>query len=461
MKFVDEAVITVRSGNGGRGSVSFRREKFIPRGGPDGGDGGHGGDIWFEATADLLTLYDFRLKRRYGAENGQYGMGQQRYGRAGRDLIIKVPVGTLIYELPLPKAEVEDTPKAPSEDGFLAPPQLNWRANEPLDIEEMLALDGYTGDEPDDDDSEDIGSDPVPMDDEGCIASCEDDCDDDAAGEDDAINANPEGVRGVLVADLDTPGKRWLAVKGGRGGKGNVHFKSSTMRAPRFAQPGESGQERKLRLELKILADVGLVGLPNAGKSTFIAAVSQARPKIANYPFTTLTPNLGVVMEGPGADLGERFVMADIPGLIEGAHLGQGLGVRFLKHVERTRCLVHILSAEDVDQRVYDPAEDEEQEQIDPWSGFRLVDEEMAAFDPALLEKPQLRVLNKIDLLTPEQIQTLKARAQADGMRVYFISALEKRGVEQLLAAIWDMLAHVKGDCQTSQASQDGQARRP
>ncbi|MCA1986558.1 MAG: GTPase Obg [Desulfovibrio sp.] len=454
MKFVDEAVITVRSGNGGRGCVSFRREKFIPRGGPDGGDGGQGGDVWFEASADLLTLYDFRLKRRYGAENGQYGMGQQRYGRAGRDLVIKVPVGTLIYEMPMPKAEAAP-PEPVAQEGFLAPPQLNWRANEPRDIEEMLALAGDPGDEPDDDGEDDnegnIGCDPVEMDDEGCFAGCEDACDvADDDDDDDAINASPNDIRGVLVADLDAPGKRWLAAKGGRGGKGNVHFKSSTMRAPRFAQPGEPGQERKLRLELKILADVGLVGLPNAGKSTFIAAVSQARPKIANYPFTTLTPNLGVVMDGPGADLGERFVMADIPGLIEGAHQGQGLGVRFLKHVERTRCLVHLLSVEDVDQRVF-ALDATDESGTDPWSGFRLVDEEMAAFDPALLEKPQLRVVNKIDLLSAEQLQTLKARAQADGMRVFFISALEKRGVDQLLAAIWDMLAHVKGACRTPQ----------
>ncbi|GAB7079754.1 Obg family GTPase [Megalodesulfovibrio paquesii] len=455
MKFVDEAVISVRSGNGGRGCVSFRREKFIPRGGPDGGDGGHGGDVWFEASADLLTLYDFRLKRRYGAENGQYGMGQQRYGRAGHDLVIKVPVGTLIYELPQPKAEpdTDDRQVSPKvvDGGFLAPPQLNWRPNEPLDIEEMLKLDGYADDDDDDaagDDIDEGGGDADfdelnEFDDEGCIASCEDTCDDaNAAGEmeDDAEEDEVQDARGVLVADLDTPGKRWLAVKGGRGGKGNVHFKSSTMRAPRFAQPGEPGQERKLRLELKILADVGLVGLPNAGKSTFISAVSHARPKIANYPFTTLTPNLGVVMDGPGADLGERFIMADIPGLIEGAHLGQGLGVRFLKHVERTRCLVHLLSVEDIDQRIFSEAS-AEAEPLDPWAGFRLVDEEMAAFDPALLDKPQLRVVNKIDLITPEQLKILKDRAKADAMRIFFISAKEKHGVEPLLAAIWEMLA--------------------
>ncbi len=443
MKFVDEATVSVRSGNGGRGCVSFRREKFIPKGGPDGGDGGDGGDVWFEASADLLTLYDFRLKRRYAAEGGMYGMGKQRYGRAGKDLVIKVPVGTLIYEYPMPKKEEpepEEQDDGPVWDSIPAPPKLNWRMDQPLDIEEMLKLDEAEGRLADEDDDWVEEGDAGAADDELCEDCCEDaeegedDADDTLNFDDDLANLEP-----VLVADLNEPGMRWLAVEGGRGGKGNMHFKSSTMRAPRFAQPGTPGEEKKLRLELKILADVGLVGLPNAGKSTFISAVSQARPKIANYPFTTLTPNLGVVLDGPAAVFGERFVMADIPGLIEGAHQGQGLGVRFLKHVQRTRCLVHLLSVEDIDQEALNTPAHEKSG--DPWAGFRLVEEELAAFDPELVTKPMLRVVNKLDLVTTEQLATLQQRAMADGMRVFFMSALEKRGTQTLLGAIWEMLS--------------------
>ncbi|NMC49747.1 MAG: GTPase ObgE, partial [Desulfovibrio sp.] len=249
MRFVDEAVITARSGKGGAGCVSFRREKFIPMGGPDGGDGGKGGDVVFQASDNLLTLYDLRLKRVYEAKNGKGGMGRQRFGPAASDLVVHVPTGTQIFDI--------------AEDGTQ-----------------------------------------------------------------------------TLAADLIRDGQSFVACKGGRGGKGNMHFASATMRAPRFAQPGEPGEEKRLRLELKVLADVGIIGLPNAGKSTFIAAVSHAKPKIAPYPFTTLAPNLGVIED----DQGRRIVLADIPGLIEGAHQGQGLGHRFLKHVERTRVLLHLMS---------------------------------------------------------------------------------------------------------------------
>lgn len=333
MRFVDEAEILVRSGKGGRGCVAFRREKFIPKGGPNGGDGGDGGDVIFKATRDLLTLYDFRLKRVYEAKNGQGGLGSQCNGKNGEHALIEVPVGTLVYQV------------------------------------------GEEGEE-------------------------------------------------TLLADLTESGQEIVLARGGRGGKGNMHFKSATMRAPRFAQPGEPGEEKRLRMELKIIADIGLIGLPNAGKSTLISAISGARPKIAPYPFTTLTPNLGVVF----GDEGRTLVIADIPGLIEGASEGAGLGHRFLKHVERTKALVHILSAEEI-------------QEADPWAGFDLVDAELAAFDDELAQKPQLLVVNKIDLLTPERLEELRAKAKEDGRKVFFISALGGEGIERLVKAVWRLSA--------------------
>ncbi|MBG0776200.1 MAG: GTPase ObgE [Desulfovibrionaceae bacterium] len=329
MRFVDQATITVRSGKGGHGCVSFRREKFIPKGGPDGGDGGRGGDVILRGSDHLLTLYDFRLKRVYEAENGKPGQGSQKFGRKGEHLVVDMPVGTLVRQV--------------EEDG-----------------------------------SE------------------------------------------HLLADLDAPGKEVVVALGGRGGKGNEHFKTSTMRTPRFAQPGEPGEEKTLRLELKVLADVGLLGLPNAGKSTFISRISAARPKIAAYPFTTLTPNLGVVQD----EEGRRLVVADIPGLIEGAAEGLGLGHTFLRHVERTRLLVHILSVEDLD-----PA--------DPWAGYGLLNAELALFNAELAEKRQIEVVNKIDLADPAVLETLRARAWEEGRHVFFISALTGEGVEELVAAMW------------------------
>ena len=329
MRFIDEAKILVRSGKGGNGCVSFRREKYIPKGGPDGGDGGKGGDVYLRASSKLLTLYDFRHKRVHEAQNGQPGMGKQRYGRSGDDLIIDVPVGTLVYEI--------------LEEG-----------------------------------------------------------------------------REKLLVDLVQDGQMFLVAKGGRGGKGNVHFKSSTMRTPRFAQPGEEGEEKIIRLELKIIADVGLVGLPNAGKSTFISRISAARPKIASYPFTTLTPNLGVVED----DFGRRMVVADIPGLIEGAHKGHGLGDRFLKHVERTRFLVHILSVEDVcPDNIF--------------SGFELINNELGKSSPDLAQKEQILVLNKIDLLKDEDLSKIQESLSSYKQKVFLISALSGKGVDQLLKAMW------------------------
>ena len=335
MRFVDEAVITVASGKGGRGCVAFRREKFLPFGGPNGGDGGKGGDVIFRVSASLLTLCDLRLKRRYDAKNGQMGLGSQCNGKNGEDLLIEVPQGTLVYEL------------------------------------------------------------------------------------------TEEGEH--LAADLTEIGQEWVAARGGRGGKGNMHFKTSTNRAPRFAQPGEPGEEKRLRLELRLLADVGIIGLPNAGKSTLISAVSAARPKIAPYPFTTLTPQLGVIK----GDDGFNLVAADIPGLIEGAHAGQGLGHDFLKHVSRTRVLAHLLAAEETGGD-------------DPFAGFSLVDEELTRFDPELAERPQIRVVNKVDTLTPERVAELKAAAQSRGLDVRFISAKEGDGLDELVEALWALTAKTK-----------------
>ena len=341
MRFVDEATISVKAGNGGNGCVSFRREKFIPKGGPDGGDGGDGGNVIVFADPRLLSLYDFRLKRRYEAQNGQSGMGSQCCGRKGEDLRLGLPVGTQIFA------------------------------------------------------------------------------------------RTPEGE--TQLVDLNEPNMEVVVAHGGRGGKGNEHFKSATMRAPRFAQKGEPGEELELRLELKILADAGIIGLPNAGKSTFISRVSAARPKIADYPFTTLTPNLGVMISEHDPDM--RLVLADIPGLIEGAHLGQGLGHRFLKHVERTRFLVHILSIEDID-----PA--------NPWAGFDLVNAELVGFDPELATRKQIEVVNKCDLRTPEDVEALRARARADGRDVHFIIARD-HGDPQALEALVDAMWAMRKDEQT------------
>jgi GTP-binding protein len=330
MRFVDEAKIIIRSGSGGNGCVSFRREKYVPRGGPDGGDGGKGGDVVLRATGKLLTLYDYRHAPIQEAENGRPGAGRLCYGRGGQDKIIEIPVGTQVYE------ETED------------------------------------------------------------------------------------GER--LIADFTEDGQEIVIAEGGRGGKGNAFFKSSTMQVPRFAQPGEPGVEKYVRLELKVFADVGLLGLPNAGKSTFISRISAARPKIAAYPFTTLTPNLGVVID----EFDRKLVVADIPGLIEGAHTGQGLGHTFLRHVERSRFLVHILSIEDVNTD-------------DPLAGFHILDEELRRFDPELARKPQMRVVNKIDLADEERLAEVREAFDRLGLRVYFMSALEEIGVAEVLDAMWEL----------------------
>ncbi len=327
MKFLDLAKVYIRSGGGGAGCVSFRREKFIEYGGPDGGDGGKGGDVWAEAVEGLNTLIDFRYQQHFFAKSGQHGMGSQMTGKSGDDIVLKVPVGT-----------------------------------------EILDEDGET-----------------------------------------------------VIADLTEVGQKVLLAKGGNGGWGNLHFKSSTNRAPRTANPGQPGIERTIWLRLKLIADSGLVGLPNAGKSTFLAAVSNARPKIADYPFTTLHPNLGVV----GVD-GHEFVMADIPGLIEGASEGRGLGDQFLGHVERSNVLLHL-----VDGTSEDVAGD-----------ARTILTELAAYSPVLMEKPRVTVLNKIDALDEDTIAERKAQLEAEiGGPVHLMSGVAGTGVTEVLRALWSRIA--------------------
>ncbi len=305
MKLVDEAHITVKAGDGGDGCISFRREKFIPLGGPDGGDGGNGGSLWLLADENLNTLVDFRHQRKFRAPRGENGMGSQMYGKGGEDIVIRVPVGTVI-----------------------------------------------TVDETDE-----------------------------------------------VIGDLTEHGQRLKVAQGGKGGLGNMHFKSSTNRSPRRAIPGSPGETREIKLELKLLADVGLLGFPNAGKSTFIRAVSAATPRVADYPFTTLYPNLGVVSVGQD----HSFVVADIPGLIEGAADGAGLGVMFLKHIQRTRLLLHIVDASPF-------VEDDETADAYVARQVRAIEAELAKFDPELVDRPRWLLLNKLDLL-PEDERAARADA--------------------------------------------------
>ena len=334
MKFVDEATIDIAAGHGGAGCVSFRREKFIPFGGPNGGDGGRGGSVWMVADENLNTLIDYRYQRRFEARNGEPGRGSDQFGAAGDDIVLRVPVGTIVSDA--------DT--------------------------------------------------------------------------------------GERVTELLVPGERVRVCKGGDGGFGNLHFKSSTNRAPRQKTPGWPGEALRARLELRVLADVGLLGMPNAGKSTFIAAVSNARPKIADYPFTTLHPNLGVVRIGP-----ERsFVVADIPGLIEGASEGAGLGHQFLRHLQRTRLLLHIVDIAPLDDAV------------DPVAQARAIVAELKKYDPALHAKPRWLVLNKIDML-PAGERDARSKDFVRRLRwkgpVFEVSALAREGLPPLLEAIWAHLA--------------------
>ncbi len=333
MKFVDEATIRVQAGHGGHGALSFRREKFIERGGPDGGDGGHGGSVFLVADASINTLVDFRVARRHRAASGRAGAGRNKTGRSGEDLDVRVPCGTVIHDI--------DT--------------------------------------------------------------------------------------GESIRDLTEAGERVKVVEGGRGGLGNTRFKSSTNRAPRKTTQGTPGEARHLALELKLLADVGLVGLPNAGKSTLIRAMSAARPKVADYPFTTVHPNLGVVSVGPL----QSFVMADVPGLIEGAAEGAGLGLQFLKHLQRTGLLLHLVDIAPLD------------EAASPAADFRAIQNELAKFSDDLATKTRWLVINKIDLLAADQLAAAKERLLGelgwDGP-VYEVSAVSGEGTETLGQAVMQYL---------------------
>ena len=337
--FVDEAKILVKAGNGGNGCVAFRREKYVPRGGPSGGDGGHGGSIYLEANPNDNTLLRYRYNREFKADRGRHGEGSNCTGHSGEDMILQVPVGTLAYD--------EQT--------------------------------------------------------------------------------------GETIADLAVPGQRVLIAQGGRGGRGNQNFAKPWHQAPREHEDGFPGEERHLRLELKLLADVGLVGFPNAGKSTLISVISAARPKIANYPFTTLEPNLGVVNAdggtgGHGTELGRTFVVADLPGLIEGAHLGAGLGIRFLRHVERTRLIVHLIDTSDSNLD-------------DPVHSFQVINGELEAFSPSLVEKPMIVVATKLDATTDRtRLEELQAFCIQRKLEFHSISAVAGDGVKELVRSIADAL---------------------
>jgi GTP-binding protein len=337
--FVDEAKILVKAGVGGNGCVAFRREKFVPRGGPSGGDGGHGGSIYLEANPNDNTLLRYRYNREFKADRGRHGEGSNCTGHSGADMTLLVPVGTLAYD--------EQT--------------------------------------------------------------------------------------GETIADLAVPGQRVLIAQGGRGGRGNQNFAKPWHQAPREHEDGSPGEERHLRLELKLLADVGLVGYPNAGKSTLISVISAARPKIANYPFTTLEPNLGVVNAdggtgGHGTELGRTFVVADLPGLIEGAHLGAGLGIRFLRHVERTRLIVHLIDTSDSNVD-------------DPVHSFQVINGELEAFSSSLVEKPMIVVATKLDATTDHtRLDALQEFCKERKLEFHSISAVAGDGVKDLVRSIADAL---------------------
>ena len=336
--FVDEAKIFVKAGDGGNGCIAFRREKYVPRGGPSGGDGGHGGNIYLEANPNDNTLLRYRYNREFKADRGRHGEGSNCTGHSGQDMILRVPVGTLVFD-----------------------------------------------------------------------------------------------EQGATIADLASPGQRVLIAHGGRGGRGNQHFAKPWHQAPREHEEGHIGEERHLRLELKLLADVGLVGFPNAGKSTLISVISAARPKIANYPFTTLEPNLGVVNAdgGTGAhgtQLGRTFVVADLPGLIEGAHLGAGLGIRFLRHVERTRLLVHLIDTSDASD-------------ADPVHSFEIISGELRAFSESLAEKQMIVVATKLDATTDRaRLEALRDFSKEHTLEFHAISAVTGEGVRELVRSMADAL---------------------
>ena len=344
--FIDEATIRVKAGDGGNGCLAFRREKFVPRGGPSGGDGGKGGDVIMESSERHNTLVHFRFNPEYKAQRGRHGEGSNKTGREGEDITLKVPVGTIVYDA--------DT--------------------------------------------------------------------------------------GEKVYDFSKADERVVIARGGRGGRGNARFATSTHQAPREHEDGRPGEERTFRLELKLLADVGLVGYPNVGKSTLIARISAARPKIADYPFTTLEPNLGVVLVGKGSS--ERsFVVADIPGLIEGAHAGAGLGTQFLRHIERTRLLVHLVDVSDASGRP-DPVED-----------VKVINSELKSFGSGLEQKPIIMVASKIDVANKGKLAKLKKYCKKEKLELFAISAVTGEGIEKLKYAMADKVDEVRTQAQQEEAS--------
>jgi GTP-binding protein len=332
VQFIDEAIISVAAGNGGKGAVSFRHEKFIPKGGPDGGNGGNGGSVIVRADRQLNTLLDFRYRKKYAAQKGENGRGKNQDGKWADDIVLKVPAGTIVRDL----------------------------------------------------------------------------------------------STGSMLADLVNHGDEFTVARGGKGGRGNSHFATSTNQAPRVSEPGTPGEERELQLELKLLADVGLVGFPNAGKSTLISVISAAKPKIADYPFTTLAPNLGIVRYGEG----QSFTVADIPGLIEGAHQGKGLGIQFLRHIERTRVLVFLI----------------ESTSEDPKHEYTVLLNELESYNLSLTKKPRMVALTKIDLLDEKRIKALNKIVLGKGIEVVAISAATRRNIEELLKKVWKKISSKKED---------------
>jgi len=344
--FIDEAKIRVKAGDGGNGCVAFRREKFVPRGGPSGGDGGKGGDVIMESSERHNTLVHFRFNPEYKAQRGRHGEGSNRTGREGEEVVLKVPVGTIVYDA--------DT--------------------------------------------------------------------------------------GEKVHDFSSPDERIVVARGGRGGRGNAQFATSTHQAPREAETGRPGEERSFRLELKLLADVGLVGYPNVGKSTLISRISAARPKIADYPFTTLQPNLGVVVVGKPPEE-KSFVVADIPGLIAGAHTGTGLGTQFLRHIERTRLLVHLVDVSDASGRP------------DPVKDVEVIMGELESFGARLIEKPMIMVASKIDVASKDKLAKLKRHCKKQGLELFAISAVTGKGIDELKYAMAEKVEEVKESLQASVVS--------
>jgi GTP-binding protein len=349
--FIDEATIRIKAGDGGNGCVAFRREKYVPRGGPSGGDGGKGGDVIMESSERHNTLVHFRFNPEYKAERGRHGEGSNKTGREGGDIVLKVPVGTIVYD----------------------------------------------------------------------------------------------ADSGAKVHDFSTTDDRIVIARGGRGGRGNAQFKTSTHQAPREHEYGRPGEERRLRLELKLLADVGLVGYPNVGKSTLISRISAARPKIADYPFTTLQPNLGVVVVGEPPNE-SSFVMADIPGLIEGAHEGAGLGTQFLRHIERTRLLVHLVDVSDASGRP------------DPVKDFEVIMGELESFGAGLEKKPMILVASKCDVANPDKLARLKRFAKKQGFEFFAISAVTGEGVEKLKFGMGQAVEKVRVGQQVPRLTHNSQA---